>query len=116
MEKRRTKCHITNKTRYSTEQQARDHMLRIRNQERHYTPDGKRCNRRMKKAGQCRIYFCHDCKGFHMTSNPEYRSKKHLTEYKKKRNYKLKDTEPSDEVISNWKADSLPFPELKKEI
>lgn len=111
MDKRRNQCQETNKTRYPTSTEAQEALSKIRNTNRFYTASGKRCNRRMKKAGQCRVYFCHHCNGFHMTSNDSPYTKKSFQEYKETNKKNNKDMVVTKEEAGDWKADSLPFPE-----
>lgn len=50
---------------------------------RHYDYfSNKRINRRMRKKGQKRVYYCESCEGYHLTSQEYY-----IEDYTKKKRY-----------------------------
>jgi hypothetical protein len=108
------KCSATGKTRYYDQSVAKEAMLRIKAKQGIYNgTTKKRYKHRQGKPDQCRYYYCKHCKGYHLTS-----SNAHVTQTTIEKKFQLRVKKTNGLIISsdeaqNWKADSLPFPELK---
>lgn len=64
------RCEATGKVSIPTKSEAQNIMSALKNPQRKYSSEGKRVNRRMGKPAYCRVYHCHHCNGFHITSKP----------------------------------------------
>lgn len=107
------KCVFTGKSKFKSPGEAKNTMLSIKSAVRHYIVTGKRMNRRMGKAKQCRYYFCIHCKSYHLTSDKSpLKQKKRQKLYKERLEY-TKNFIKSKQDGEEWKKDSLPFPEIK---
>lgn len=107
------KCRATGKVRFPDPGAAKEAILRIKSTNRFYDHiQGKRINRRAGKPDQCRFYYCRECHGWHLTSSEQGVSAR---KFRKERRIETKDFLLDSEQAAEWKKDSLPFPETKKE-
>ena len=105
------KCKATGKSRYPDPGAAKEAIVRIKNTGRFYDHiQGKRRNRRAGKPDQCRFYYCRDCHGWHLTSKEKSMSFRKL---KEERKLNTKDVILTDEQATEWKKNSIPFPNVK---
>lgn len=97
----KNKCPATGKTKYISESDANEAMVRIKNINKLKFKN----KRSTGKSNQKRSYFCKHCNGFHLTSIITMNSviKKH-----KNRNKIIKEFFKSIDVEA-WKANSIPF-------
>lgn len=101
------KCAATGKTRYESSHEAKEVLLNLKTSFKKI--EGRRIKHRAKKVGQKRYYWCRECKGFHLTSISLFKDK--ITADKK---ISVKRKEFFDTFdITNWKNDSIPFPNEK---
>ena len=109
-----SKCSATGKTRYYNQSEAKEAMLRIKGKKNIYDNITKRrYKRRQGKPDQCRTYYCKHCKGYHLTSSTTPMMQKTI---EKKFQQRIKNTNGlvvSEQEAQSWKADGLPFPEIK---
>jgi len=108
------KCRATGKVRFPDPGTAKEAIIRIKTTDRFYDHiQGKRVNRRAGKPGQCRFYYCKDCHGWHLTSQEQTKS---FRKYKKERKLGTKDLLLNEKEAAEWKKNSIPFPEPKKQV
>lgn len=100
----KSKCKITNKTRYATKGDAQKALENIKNSIYH-KKDGKRNKHRQGKPAQKRAYPCKECKGWHLTSIEWLDHNDRNDEWEKRKEFYNNFNE------EKWKEDSLPFPE-----
>lgn len=106
----KNKCFFTNKRRYSTLGEAKNILINIKNSVRRYNEiTKKRINKRCGKRSENRVYFCEQCKGYHITSSQiasvtseKIKNKISNIKYHSTLFYTI------NEGIE-WKKDSLPF-------
>lgn len=107
-----SKCNANGKTRYDSPGSAKEAIIRIKAKQTAYnSTTGKRIKRRNGKSEQWRFYFCHHCKGYHLTSSPAKIPNATIVKAFKERVKTTKGLVLTPEEAADWKADSLPFPE-----
>ena len=109
-----SKCRATGKTRYPTGGEAKIALQKLKAKVTAYDHVTlKRIKRRSGKPAQCRFYRCPLCKGYHLTSSDTALNNKSI---QKRFFEKIKPSEGlvlTPDQAKDWKADGLPFPELK---
>lgn len=110
-----SKCHMTGKTRYHDAGTANTAMMRIKaKKDRFNNITNKRYKRRQGKPDQCRSYYCKHCKGFHLTSSSTPIKQKFIEQKFQDRIKVTNGLIVSENEVTSWKDDSLPFPETQK--
>lgn len=110
-----SKCDATNKTRFATPGAAKTAIIKIKAKTGSYeSVSKKRIKRRKGKPEQCRYYMCKHCKGYHLTRREAAPKKVKILKEAKERTKSTKGLVIEQYEAAAWKADSLPFPEIKK--
>jgi hypothetical protein len=105
------KCKTTNKRRYHDRGVALKTLLNIKSNIRNYDQiSNKRLNRRVGRRSETRVYFCSDCKGYHITSIDYKVNFKTIKKTIDERRRNTNDCYLTKEAGTEWKKDSLPFP------
>ena len=108
-----SKCTATGKTRFFDLGNANIAIQKLKSKKTAYNDiTKKRIKRRSGKASQCRSYYCSHCKGWHLTSNVAKLSIKGI-----EKRFHDRIGKPSLLILTvnqakDWKADSLPFPNI----
>jgi hypothetical protein len=108
-----SKCSATGKTRFTDSGNAKIAMQKLKSKKTAYNSvTQKRIKRRSGKPDQCRSYYCSHCKGWHLTSSIAKLSTKGI-----EKRFHDRIGKPSLLILTvhqakDWKADSLPFPNI----
>jgi hypothetical protein len=97
--------------RYPDQGAAKEAITKIKSTGRFYDHiQGKRFNRRAGKPDQCRTYYCKECHGWHLTSKEKSKS---FRKIKEERKMQIKGIILNNEQATEWKKNSIPFPDIK---
>ena len=109
-----SKCSATGKTRYYSQSEAKEAMLRIKGKKGMYDNITKRrYKRRQGKPDQCRTYYCKHCKGYHLTSSATPVIQKTIEKKFQQRIRQTNGLVVTEQEALAWKADGIPFPETQ---
>lgn len=106
-----SRCEKTGKTRFPTPGDAKEAIIRIKAKVDVYdSVSRKRIKRRNGKAEQCRYYRCNHCLGYHLTSQSSPTKIRNIKKQIKEQAKSREGLVVTEQEVSDWKADSLPFP------